>query len=109
MWQQYYILRSTKEFADSWAAFLRESRAVPSQTLYQHVTDIVFNHLIKEYFPTPSEPTQDTCTLTLDYSEKNALRYIAGCITRQAYHKLKDSRHKLKDEMNDVDPDKMKE
>ena len=99
MWQQYYILRSTKEFADNWAAFLKQSGAIPSQTLYQHVTDIAFNHLIKQHFTTPSEPTQDTCTPTLDYNEKNALRYISGYITRQGYRKFKDSKHELKDEV----------
>ena len=116
MWQQYYIHRSTEEFADNWGAFLKQSGAIPSQTLYQHVTDIVFNHLIKEHFTTPSEPTQDTCTPTLDYNEKNALCYISGYITRQAYCKFKDSKHELKDElclclaeMNDVDPDEMKD
>ena len=111
MWEQYYTLRATNEFADTWASFLRHSGAEPSQTLYQHITDIVFNHLIKEHFTITSEPTQDTCNPTLDYNEKNALRYISGYITRQIYRNLKDSRHKLKDELclclaeiNDVDP-----
>ena len=50
MWEQYYQLRSTNEFAHNWEAFLKQSGAVPSQTLYQHVTDIVFNHSIKELY-----------------------------------------------------------
>ena len=77
-------------------------------TLYQHITDIVFNFLIKEHFIS-SEPTQAiTSTPTLDYN----LRYITGYISRKLYRTLKDSSHKLKDklclciaELNDVDPD----
>ena len=114
MWEQYYQLRSTNEFAHNWEAFLKQSGAVPSQTLYQHVTDIVFNHSIKEHYTAPSEPTPSTCTPTLDYNERNALRYISGYISRHVYRRLKDSRHKLKDELcfciaeiNDVDPDEM--
>ena len=41
MWEQYNALRSTKEFAENWAAFLKLSKALLSQTLYQHITDIV--------------------------------------------------------------------
>jgi hypothetical protein len=54
LWERYYTLRATKEFADNWASFFRRSDAAPSRTLilYQHITDIVFNHLIKEHYTT---------------------------------------------------------
>ena len=116
LWERYYTLRATKEFADNWASFLKSSGAAPSRTLYQHITDVVFNHLIKEHYTTISEPTPDPCTSTLEYNEKNALRYISGYISRQVYRNLKDSKHILKDElclclseMNDVDPDEMED
>ena len=114
MWEKFYTLRSSKEYAESWASFLRCSAVQPSQTVYQHVTDIVFNHLIKEHFTTQPQATKDTPIPSLDYNEKNALRYVCGYITRKIYQKLKDSSHKFKDElclclaeMNDVDPDEM--
>ena len=114
MWEQYNTLRSTKEFADNWAAFLKLSKALPSQILYQHITDIVFNHLIKEYFTLPESTQAITSTQTLDYNERNALRYVTGYISRTLYCKLKDSKHGLKDELclriaelNDVVPDEL--
>ena len=81
MWERYYMLRATNEFADKWASFLRRSGAKSSQALYQHITNIIFNHLIKEHFSTTSEPTRDLYTPTLDYNEKNALCFISGYIT----------------------------
>ena len=92
---------------------MKNSGAAPSRTLYQHITDVVFNHLIKEHYTTISEPTPDPCTSTLDYKEKNALRYISGYISRQVYCNIKDSNHILKNEclskMNDVDLDEMED
>ena len=50
------------------------------------------------------------------YKEKNAIRYIAGYISRSVYRKLNDSNHHLKDELclclaelNDVDPEDMQD
>ena len=116
MWEAYFTLRSTDEFSSNWASFLKQSGAEVSQTLYQHVTDIVFNHLLKEHFTPPSQPKQDTCTSTIDYNEKNALRYVSGYITRTLYGRLKNSKHQFKDELclciaelNDVDPDELED
>ena len=115
MWEKYYQLRSTTNFSENWTTFLNLSGATVSPTLYQHNTNIVFNHLIKEHFTAASEPQQaTTSTPTLDYNERNALRYISGYITRKLYGKLKDSKHELKDklclcisELNDVEPDEL--
>ena len=52
------------------ASFWRCSVVEPSQTVYKHVTDVVF---IKEYFTTQSDPRKDTHTPSLDY---NALCYV---------------------------------
>ena len=107
MWEQYYVLRSTDEFADNWAAFLLSSGVKPSPTLYQHITDSVFNHLIKEHYIMEHTQDQDTGTPTLDYNAKSALRYISY-LTRKAHLKLKESTDKLclcLAEMNDIDPE----
>ena len=54
--------------------------AIP--TLYQHITDKVFNHLLK--VNCPIKPTAEaTQSQLLDYNEKNALRYVAGYVTRK--------------------------
>ena len=85
------------------------SGAEATPTLYQHI----FNFLIKEHFIL-SEPTQAiTSTPTLDYNKRNALR---DTLSRKLYRTLKDSSHKMKDELclciadlNDVDPDELSE
>lgn len=115
MWEKYYQLRSTEKFSADWTSFLQLSGAAASQTMYQHVTVVVMNHLIKKHFELPEQ--QATCTTSipsLDYNERNALRYISGYITRTLYRKLKQSKHQLENELclclaelNDVDPDEM--
>ena len=117
MWEKYYQLRSTDEFALNWKAFLLLSGTEATPTLYQHITDLVFNHLISTNYATqvPATPTETTPS-AIDYKEKNAIRYIAGYITRSVNRKLLDSKHLLKDELslclaelNDVDPDEMQD
>ena len=117
MWEKYYKIRSTDEFKAKWKRFLHLSGAVASPTLYQHITDLVFNHLIKKHFTTShTQPTQSDSIPPLDYNERNAIRYISGYLTRSVYHKLNKSKHKYKDELclclceiNDVEPEEMNE
>ena len=81
--------------------------------VYQHITDKVFNHLLKVNCPIKST-AEATQSQLLDYNEKNALRYVAGYVTRKIYRKLKNSKNLMKDELllclaeiNDVDPNEM--
>ena len=69
MWEKFYQLRSTDEFALSWKTFLQLSGTEASPTLYQHITDLVFNHLISTNYTTqvPATPTEATAS-TIDYS-----------------------------------------
>ena len=116
MWEKYHQIRSSDQFVARWKQFLQLSGARASPTLFQHITDIIFNHLIEKHFPTCTTPaTQSTEDIpSLDYNERNAVRYISGYITRSVYRTLKDSKHKFKDELclclaelNDVDPGEM--
>ena len=117
MWEKYYQLRSTDEFALSWKTFLQLSGTEASPTLYQHITDLVLNHLISTNYTTqvPASPTEATAS-TIDYKEIYAIRYIAGYISQSVYRKLNDSKHHLKDELclclaklNDIYPEDMQD
>ena len=116
MFEQLYMLRSTNEFADKWVTFLKKCGVTdPTPTLFQHITDKVFNHLITVNYQKPTE-SSTVQVPQLDYKERNALRYVAGYVTRTIYHKLKDSKHPLKGELllcltelNDVDPSEMED
>ena len=83
----------------------------PTPTLFQYITNKVFNHLITVNYP---KPTESSTVQQLDYKERNALRYVAGYVTTTIYRRLKDSKHPLKDELllclaelNDVEPSEM--
>ena len=116
MWEKYYQLRSTDEFARNWETFLQLSGTEASPTLYQHITDLVFNHLISTTFTSATcTPTQATAS-EIDYQEKNAIRYIAGYVSRSIYRKLTASAHRFKDELrlclaelNDANPEDMED
>ena len=84
MYEQLYQLRSTEEFRSNWAAFLKKCGVEANPTLYQHITDKVFNYLITVNIPKPTE-SSDITVPQLDYNERNALRYVAGYITRCIY------------------------
>ena len=116
MFEQLYLLRSTDEFEDKWVTFLKSCGVVdPTPTLFQYITDKVFNHLITVNYPKPTE-SSTVQVQQLDYKERNALRHVAGYVTRTIYRRLKDSKHPLKDELllclaelNDVDPSEMED
>ena len=76
MWEQYFKVRSTSSFEGMWNDFL--TKPCGTETLYQHITDIIFNHLISEKFPLArqihTEDNQQEKQVQLDYNEKNALR-----------------------------------
>ena len=111
--EQFYHTRCTADFAKNWEACLKVCGVDAIPTLYQHITDKVFNHLLK--VNCPIKPTAEaTQSQLLDYNEKNALRYVAGYVTRKIYRKLKNSKNLMKDELllclaeiNDVDPNEM--
>lgn len=72
----------------------RQSGAEPSQTLYQHITDILFNQ--KTLYNTITAYTRHMHT-NIEYNEKNALHYVSGYMTRTLYCRLEDSKHQFKD------------
>ena len=116
MWEQYYQLRSSEEFAKKWVSFLEMCGAEPTNILYQHITDYVFNHLIKSTYPITTGTQREAAPPELDYHERNALRYVRGYTTRHLYAQLKRSANVMKEELmlclselNDVDPTEMED
>ena len=99
MFEQLHFLRSTDDFTYNWTTFLKKCGVVdPTPTLFQHITDKVFNHLITVNYPKSIE-SSTVQPQQLDYKEKNALRYVAGYVTRTIYRRIKDSNHPIKDEL----------
>ena len=99
IWQQYFIIRSSNTFISHWRVFLERANVIPTPTLYQHLTDIIFRELLKEKYVVPST----ACSMAKDVSviEANAMGYAAGYVMRQVSKKIKESSHELKEDMND--------
>ena len=73
MWEHYYQLRSSEEFSKKWVSFLIMCGAEPTNTLYQHITDCIFNYLIESTYPLTTTATQtaaapQTIMLVTDYT-----------------------------------------
>ncbi len=67
------------EFVESWKRHLQSANITPSATFYQHITDSMMKELIKLEFPVDMACEESTYSVdSLDYEEKNGLRYTAG-------------------------------
>ena len=103
MWGLYHLLRTSHEYRQQWIAFIMAANNTDSTTanhpsLYQSITHHLMTNLIKTYHPTAGS---DACahsstampTPPLSYEEKNALRFIAGYVTRKTYKNVQESSH----------------
>ena len=100
IWQQFFTVRSSSAFVSRWTAFLEQASASPTPTLYQHLTDIMFRELLKEYYVIPS-PHESSVTEGVSTLEGNALRYAAGYVVRHVCKKVKKNSHELKEDITD--------
>ena len=91
MWKRLFQVRSSAEFRSKWSSFLSSSIGVSASPIfYQFVVDSVFNILLKEHHQIDIL-VEDDIEASLNYEEKNALRYTAGYVTRGLIKKLKRS------------------
>ena len=101
MWQLFFQLRSSDSYEDMWKEFLIKCGTEALPTVYQHVTDTLFNDMVVQHFPvTPPVESSSQPETTLDYNEKNALRYVGGYVTRMLHQKLQNSKHPMKNELS---------
>ena len=97
MWQNYYKLRSSNEYVDAWKNFLHEAIKVKASPIFfQFVTDKLMEKLIKDHF-TLVPSVHITIPASLDYLDKNAIRYTAGSVIRSLQKKVDRSLHPLKE------------
>ena len=83
LWINYHKTTSSSEFASQWKDFSREIGVTMTPLFYQHITDEVFNFLLKDEFGL-SKPTtvEDEQIPRLTYEEENAVYYVGGYILR---------------------------
>ena len=101
MWGKYFELRTCAELKLKWKEFLAASIGIGSSpTFYQYVTNAVMENVIKTRLVVMEEEDLScTHTVTLNFEEKNALRYTAGYVFRALKKKLKKSSNPSKQEL----------
>ena len=88
LWIKFHELTISIEFAKKWESFASNlSIDTVSPLLYQHVTDVIFESIIRESLSmspvahtTSTEATQDA---GLTFEEENALHYVGGYVIRE--------------------------
>ena len=87
MWRDFFILRSSDEFVTRWKTFLRASELSETPVFYQHVTDLVFRALLKQYCARATAGARES--ISISPTEANALRYAAGYVCRTISGRLR--------------------
>lgn len=97
MWEKFYKLCSSDEFRSMWMDFLTKNIGLGHPIFYQFVTRAILDHEIRVQLPTSISNDQQqsghsTCAeQSLDFEEKNALRYCGGYIIRSLRKKMSKS------------------
>ena len=95
----YHSLRISGTFNKRWTQFIQTSTQQPvDPSFYQHVSDIVFDELIKQKFPLQKKPNMPKDT-AISNEEANVIRYAAGYTLRTVKKKVGTSAHRLKKEI----------
>ena len=88
LWIKFHELTASTEFSSKWETFASKLHiGTISPLLYQHVTDVIFEKIIKESMGTStigistSTGVTEDCGLT--FEEENAIHYVGGYVIRQ--------------------------
>jgi len=86
LWSMYHQLSISKSFQETWEKYLSSHNLKKEPMLYQHITDELFDLLIKEHvtsnFNLQGNVTQET-DVPLSFEEENTVRYIGGYLVRK--------------------------
>lgn len=96
MWGAFHGIRTSDNFIKDWESFLTNIDATFSPVFYQHITDFVFEELIKIKHPFQS-PEQCGTTNNITEMEENALRYVGGYVLRNVKTMLEKSENPHKE------------
>ena len=95
MWEQYYKLRSSDKFIQLWKKLFECIKPAQTQSpiFWQFVTQKVMEDLIKEEYKCIEDREMKKLDETsLDYQERNALRYTVGYVLNSLLKKLQRSK-----------------
>ena len=99
MWGMYHEIRSSPSFAEKWRSLFSHSiHSSASQSLIQFLTDKVFQTLIRIEYQMLDVSEQESNS-SLSFEECNALRYVAGYVSRKIKEKLESSSDDRKNDL----------
>ena len=90
IWGRYHQLRTSTEFRTLWSDFIKLSiQCVATPILYQLLTDVVFEQLVKQHFPVDNKEEASDGTLLSLQEEK--VKCAAGYVCRTVRKRLERS------------------
>ena len=87
LWITYHELTSSKLFMTKWEMFLANVNEMVPPLLYQHITDELFEDVIKKSIdseaPVSDHENSMNDVITLNDEEENAIHYVGGYVIRE--------------------------
>ena len=88
MWGLFHQTRMSSAYRLKWTSFLNVAIGKHPSFFYQHVTDSLFQVLIKKAFSVVTITTASS-SMVMSREEENALRYVAGYVIRKVLEQFK--------------------
>ena len=82
LWVNYHKETSFIEFTSKWNDFCSKIKVVMTPLFYQHITDEIFEYLIKDEFDLNGPNGFEEQTPHLTFEEENAVHFVGGYVLR---------------------------
>jgi len=105
LWSIYQETTSSKLFRQKWETFLDHAQQLKEPLFYQHITDEVFENLVKETVVAPEAGPEDEYDKVLTYEEENAVCYVGGYVVHSLKSKEEKELNDILKDLTDNDPD----
>lgn len=85
LWIKFHELTSSEDFVAKWEEFVKNVNTTVPPLLYQHLTDEIFEGIIKKFCgsPTSNDTAPEEDTVVLSNEEENAIHYVGGYVIRE--------------------------
>ena len=92
LWSTFHQTTLSAGFKEKWETFLVSVGLAKEPLFYQHITDEIFNLLIKQSIEIPYKESQlEEYEEMLTFEEENAVRYVGGYVLRVLKKQILDS------------------
>lgn len=90
MCRSYHTIRCSSNFKLMWVKFFNTiGIANPEPSLYQEITDRIFDSLVKDTYPVlEKDPTTSSQSIAITYADANVIRFAAGYVCKSLKEKV---------------------